>query len=60
MSSELLKVVFHKDAIKAAKGMKPLEFVVRELGAIVERGIPPNLQLDIDTANSFTVTITTE
>jgi len=56
---ELLKVEFHKDAMRVARKANPLDFIVSELGAIVER-MPSHLLIDVQTAQKITVTITTE
>lgn len=57
--TELLRVEFHKDAMRVAKKANPLDFIVSELGAIVER-MPSSLMADVHTAQKITVTFTTE
>jgi len=59
MKAELLKVEFHKDAIRIAKGDNPLQFVVAEVGAIIER-MPRELMIEVITARKITVIILTE
>jgi len=59
MKPELLKVEFHKDAMRIAKGENPLHFVVSEVGAIIER-MPQELMIEVITARKITVVISTE
>jgi len=59
MKTELLRVEFHKDAMRLTKGANPLDFIVSELGAIVER-MPSSLLMDVKTAAKIVVTISTE
>lgn len=50
-------MVFPLEALRASD--RPLEFVMHELGAIIER-MPADLRADVNTAHSITVTFTTE
>ena len=54
---ELLRVEFSREQLRLTD--QPLQFVVHELGAIIER-MPADLALDVHTANKIIVTITTE
>lgn len=53
----LLRVEFDRNALNATD--TPLQFVVHELGAIVERA-PEGLKLEINTARKITVVIYAE
>lgn len=53
----LLRVEFPREALRATDN--PLQFVVHELGAIVER-MPRELALQVNTARIVRVVITTE
>lgn len=53
----LLKVEFKRDSLNLTDS--PLQFVVHEVGAIVER-MPDELKLEVNTAQKITVMIFTE
>lgn len=57
LQEPLLRVVFDRNALNVTDS--PLQFVVHELGAIVERA-PEGLKLEINTASKITVMIFTE
>lgn len=56
-SSQLLRVEFLREALSCTD--LPLQFIVHELGAIVER-MSRDLAVDVNTANKIIVIITTE
>lgn len=57
LQEPLLKVEFDRSSLNVTDS--PLQFVVHELGAIVERA-PEGLKLEINTAKKITVLIYTE
>lgn len=54
LDEPLLRVVFDRNALNVTDS--PLQFVVHELGAIVEKA-PEHLKMQINTAKRITVTI---
>lgn len=52
----LLRVEFPREALRVADN--PLDFILHELGAIIER-MPPELRVDVNTARAIRVTIET-
>jgi hypothetical protein len=57
LQEPLLKVVFDRDALNVTDS--PLQFIVHEVGAIVEKA-PEGLKLEINTAKKITVVIYAE
>lgn len=57
LKEPLLKVEFKRDSLNLTDN--PLQFVVGELGSIVER-MPDGLKLEVNTAQKITVEIYTE
>ena len=57
LQEPLLKVEFDRNALNVTDS--PLQFVVHELGAIVEKA-PEGLKLEINTAKKITVVIYAE
>lgn len=54
---QLLRAEFPRECLRATDN--PLQFVVHELGAMVER-MPRDLAVQVNTASKIVVTITTE
>ncbi len=57
LDEPLLRVEFDRNALNVTDS--PLQFVIHELGAIVEKA-PEHLKLEINTARKITVAIYTE
>ena len=58
MSEQLLRVEFKRDALSATDD--PLQFVLGEVQAIVERGVPIDVRMLAASANKIVVTVTVD